>query len=310
MSRYGIEASRLRFVTDTSNVVFRVDSATGRFTLRIDPEPPTDRRFAMHTEEMLWLAALRRDTTLAIPEGMAPEGGAAVQLVSTPAVPEGRLVTVLRWMPGTLVSSRPTRKVMAQMGACMAYLHCHAEKFSLPPGCVRSHLAWDALRSWPDRNPDTSCTLTPRQRDLCATVAGPLATEIGQLEPGNDYGLVHADIHPYNCLRHEGQLQIIDFADCCLASYFYDLAVPLTYVDGREDYQTLRTAFYAGYLQVRPLPREFESTVQLFMVARALDMIEWINSSWTRLAHYSEIPRMVTTAMQRIERYALTLDPG
>jgi Ser/Thr protein kinase RdoA (MazF antagonist) len=189
------------------------------------------------------------------------------------------------------------------MGAFMAQLHHHAEHFALPDGITRSHTSWDKLAYWQDRRNDTSATLTAEQRDLCAMAAERLSAEIEQIGTDRDYGLIHADLHLHNCLLHEGKLGVIDFADCRFASYFYDIAVPLTYLDEHRNYEALRAAFYEGYASVRSLPDQSETAVQTFMVARAFDIIEWIHFDWPSPTHFSFGPELLASAIRRIRCY-------
>jgi Ser/Thr protein kinase RdoA (MazF antagonist) len=303
LQRYGIDDARLRFISDTASFVFRVDAQDQRYALRVDPEPADERWLAMLKAEMAWLAALRRETRLAVPEPVAAQDGGLAQVVAADGVPGARLVSLLRWMPGRLIGDRPTPGILAQMGAFMAHLHHHAERFVFPDGATRPHTAWDKLAYWGDRRNDTSATLTAGQRGLCAAAAKRLQAEIAQLGRDRDYGLVHADLHLHNCLLHEGKLGVIDFADCRFASYFYDMAVPLTYLDERQDYEPLRAAFYEGYASVRSLPDGTEAAVQTFMVARAFDIIEWIHLDWPNPTHFPFGPALLASAGRRIEGY-------
>jgi Ser/Thr protein kinase RdoA (MazF antagonist) len=303
LKRYGRDGAKLRFISDTASFVFRVDWRGKRYALRIDSEPANEEWLAMLKAEMAWLAALRRDTALAVPEPVPALDGTLEQVVAVDGVPGPRLVSLLRWMPGRLIGDRPTPRILAQMGAFMAQLHHHAEGFAFPDGATRSHTAWDKLAYWCDRQNDTSATLTAEERDLCAAAAERLQAEIARVGRDRDYGLVHADLHLHNCLLHEGELGVIDFADCRFASYFCDMAVPLTYLDGRPDYERLRAAFYEGYTAVRSLPAGYEGVVQTFMVARAFDIVEWIHLDWPSPTHFPFGPALLASAMRRIRDY-------
>ena len=117
------------------------------------------------------------------------------------------------------------------------------------------------------------------------------------------YSLIHADLHPHNCILYEGRLGVIDFSDCRFASHFYDMAVPLKYLDERRDYRGLWAALYRGYRRIRPLPDQAESAVQVFMVARAFDLIEWIHFDWPSPTHHPWGPALLVNALQRIRQY-------
>lgn len=306
LSNFDIDQADLKLISDTTNFVFRVDTADSRYVLRVDPELPDNGRASMHAEEQLWLSSLRQDTDLQVPTPVPAENGALVQLISTAELPEGRLVTLLSWMPGKLVGKRPSKKVMMQLGAFMSELHQHTEKFSLPKGSVRTAIDWSKrLRYWQDSNNDTSNTLSGQQQELCAYTSEFLLKDILRIGCENNYGLIHADLHTYNCLRDDGELKVLDFDDCCIASHFYDLAVPLTYLDDRKDYSSLKKSFYAGYLKNRSLPENFHAYVETFMVARAFDIISWVYYCWPDLESFPEGQKILNTAIKRIEKYRI-----
>jgi Ser/Thr protein kinase RdoA (MazF antagonist) len=303
LQQYGIENARLRFVSDTGNVVFRVDVPRQRYALRIDPEPANADLRAMVEAEMCWLAALRQDTMLHVPEPVAAQDETLAPVVSSEEVPGAHLVTLLRWMPGQLVGDRPTPAMMEQMGAFMAYLHDHTGQFSFPDGITRPHTEWNKLAYWQDPRNDTSDTLTAEQRELCAAASKRLLADIEQIGTDRDYGLIHADLHPNNCLLHKGHLGVFDFADCRFASHFYDMAVPLAYLAEHQGYEALRASFYQGYRRVRPLPDRTEGAVLTFMVARAFDLVEWIHLDWPSPTHHPWGPALLASAVRQIRDY-------
>jgi Ser/Thr protein kinase RdoA (MazF antagonist) len=307
LCNFGIDRANLKLISDTTNFVFRVDTMDSRFVLRVDPDQPDGDRASMQSEEQLWLSSIRNDTNLQVPTPVQAQDGAMVQLTSTPELPEGRLVTLLHWMPGKLVGKRPSKNMMQQLGVFMSGLHKHTENFSLPAGSVRTDIDWSTrLNYWQDSNNDGSNTLTGDQRELCAFTSEFLLRDILRIGCENHYGLIHADMHVYNCLRDDGELKVIDFDDCCIASHFYDMAVPLTYLDDRKDYLALKESFYGGYLRTRSLPENFDSHVETFMVARAFDMVEWIHYCWPDLESFPEGQKLLDAAIRRIEKYRIT----
>jgi Ser/Thr protein kinase RdoA (MazF antagonist) len=303
LRRYGIADSKLQFISGTCFIVFRADAPSQRYALRIDPESPAPESLSMLKAEMHWLYALQRDTPLAVPEPVMAQGGTFVQVVSTEGIPQPHAVTLLGWMPGRLVGDRPTRGTMTQLGAFMARLHLHAERFVLPKGAARPHTQWDKLGYWTDPRNDTSKTLTVEQRDLCTAAAGRLLADIEQIGADGDYGLIHADLHLGNCLLYQGGLQVIDFGDCRFSSFFYDMAVPLTFLEEHRDHEALRAAFYGGYTGVRPLADGCEATVQTFIVARAFDLIEWIHLDWPSPTYRPNGPQILASAIRQIGDY-------
>lgn len=303
LTRYGITNASLTFVSETANIVFGVHAPKQRHALRIDPFPPDPELLSTLEAELVWLSALQKDTTLNVPEPVPAQDSALVQVVSTPDFPAGHPVTLLKWLPGKLAEEQPTPDILKQMGAFMAQLHCHAEQFTFPAGLTRAHTTWDKLAYWSNPKHDTTKTITAEQRQLCSRAAERLLAEIEQIGTQAEYGLIHADLHLANCLLHEGELGVIDFADCRFASFFYDMAVPLTYLDERPDYMELKAAFFDGYSSVRNLPDGYEAAIQTFMVARALDIIEWIHFDWPDPNYFSFGPGLLAEALRRIQNY-------
>ena len=124
-----------------------------------------------------------------------------------------------------------------------------------------------------------------------------------KLDPSKNYGLTHADLNLFNCLVDKGELKVIDFGDTRVGSYFYDFAVPLSYLDELEHYQALYDALCEGYTQVRPLSSADLKTVDTFMVARALDMIEWVHYDWPTVDHHPWGREFMGKYVRNLEAY-------
>ena len=306
--QYGLRDANLRFISESSFAVFRVDTADQRFALRISPEPPSGKWLTWGNAELIWLEALRREAGLPVPVPASAPDGTTVLRVATDKIPDGRQVTLLQWVPGKRIGKRPPPDLARQIGAFMGQMHQHTEHFSLPTDMDRPHTQWDKLTYWQDPQNDTSALLSQDERDLCSVASVRLLAEIEQIGTKEDYGLVHADLTLNNCLLENGQLQVIDFGDSRYASHFYDIAVPLTdfteyWSISDQKYQALCTEFYEGYSSVRPLGERYETAVETFMIARAFDVVEWIHLDWPSVTHFSFGPELLSLSLQRIREY-------
>ena len=97
-----------------------------------------------------------------------------------------------------------------------------------------------------------------------------------ELGTGPDvYGLIHADLHQENYLFHRGRVRAIDFDDCGWGHFVYDLAVTLSELRGRPDYDVVREGLLRGYRAVRPLPVEHERYLEVFHGLRLLQLTLW-----------------------------------
>ena len=110
LEHYDLAVRRVRLVTNEMNGIFRVDTMDGqKYILRVtDPSGCHD--LEEIRSEMMWLAALRRDTDLGVPEPLTTRDGALVTTVEVPGVPE---VVQIRQAGVLLPGTPPFRHVDA-----------------------------------------------------------------------------------------------------------------------------------------------------------------------------------------------------
>jgi Ser/Thr protein kinase RdoA (MazF antagonist) len=300
LEAYGIANAQLSFCSDTQNTVFRVDAAGQRYALRI--HPPGSRSTAAIHAELAWLAALNHDLGLRVPEPVPTRDRQPLCVVEMQGVPEPRTAVLLRWVAGTPLESRVTTARVAQLGRLMAQLHEHATTFVLPPGTDRDRDDWPGMGYWPLTGNQSDSFLNPDQHALCAAAAQRAAEVIALVDPARNLGIIHSDVHFANCLDCGDELGLIDFDDCQFAPFTSDLAITLTYLDSRPDYERLRHVLLDSYAARRQLPQRADAELNAFMVERGLRLILWV-ASWPSLDHFSFGRGIIASALNRCARY-------
>ena len=266
LDEQGIAVKRLRWMGRHTNHLFRCDTADGeRLVVRVCP--PGGRSDAELDAELAWLAALARDTTLTVPLARFSTRTA------TPELPDGARCIAFTWVQGRPCGSRPSRRLVADLGRVIATLHQHARGFRPPPGFTRpvldiGYLTWAG--TWHAgqlaRRP-----VDPATRRLLAETAGRVEAVLallGQNPAG--YGVVHADLCLDNVLDHDGQARPIDFDDASWGHYALDLAIAADNIP--ED---LHQVLLDGYQTVRPLPSGYEEHQAALLAARRLYLAVW-----------------------------------
>jgi Ser/Thr protein kinase RdoA (MazF antagonist) len=92
------------------------------------------------------------------------------------------------------------------------------------------------------------------------------------------WGLIHSDLtlgDESNVLFLGGEARPIDFDDCGLGYWVYDLASSLCHWQQAQAWPAIRDAVLQGYAQVRPLPEKQLAQLDLFMAARHVSEILW-----------------------------------
>ncbi len=101
MRAYGLGPIELRLIQHEENTTFLVTAGGDRFVLRIH-RPPL-RTVQTVESEVWWLAALARDTDIAVPEPVPTPAGALLVEASAPGVDGSRICVLFRWLPGTFL---------------------------------------------------------------------------------------------------------------------------------------------------------------------------------------------------------------
>ncbi len=279
LAGYRLDVARVRFLTEATNTMFRVDAHDGgRYVFRIYAEDDSS-SMAENQSEMFWLQAILRDTDLPVCEPVPRADGGLVTLASAEGLPGVRRCALFRWVPGRPLEEVITPESYRQLGSIMAGLHNHAETLTLPEHIRPKR--WDTVFYYPGepvvyRLPECAHLFSPAQVQVidcfCEAADATLADLYRQREPI----LIHADMHGWNVHIHRGKLTVIDFEDVLLGYPVQDIANSLYYFRLREDFPALRAAFEAGYAAVRPLPRFSKRDLDMLWGARMTMFMNYV----------------------------------
>lgn len=309
LASYDLEYITLKPLQHFFNTTFRVDAclpsgitgqsdATGntreRFVLRI--HRPAAQSAAIIQSELLWLLALRREAGLVVPEPVATRQGTFVLHASADGVPEARHCVLFRWVDGRFAGADSDPQALSRVGAFMATLHNHAETFVPPAGFERPRWDYEGLRYQAlGTNLEQSWAyLSPADRAVLEVTAKRVQQTMEALgEQRSIFGLIHADLYERNYLFSGKAVHAIDFDGCGWGYYLFDIGVTLSTLLEHSSYPQLRQAFLKGYRRVRPLSKEHEALIDVFISGRLMCHVLWL------AAHVKE-PSYGQRSMRRI----------
>ncbi|MDQ3397681.1 MAG: phosphotransferase, partial [Deinococcota bacterium] len=251
---FGLEATAIIPMRSWNQPVFRVDTAAGSYALRWHPQQ-------LRTEAQLRseLAFLKHLTAygLGVPDPVPALSG---DLLLTPEESGVAMhfCDLTTWLEGE-VRRGPEDGLNPvathQLGCTLARLHLASCNFVLPPEAdLPSH---DAISLSPYTSPHRPGPLEPwlPAEDVTLIREVVLEAKVAFARFSGDRretGVVHHDFILGNCRWMGDDLRVIDFADCGVGLYLYDLAPMLTNLDEPP----LREHFIEGYASVRPLSPE------------------------------------------------------
>lgn len=255
LTNYDLQPLDVRLVARRDNAVYRVRGATGAFTLRVHREGISLDEVA---GEMAWLAHLAPRLPGRVPAPVLTREGAPVAEV------EGRVVTVVSWVPGR-VPRKPSRRLARGLGEALAAVHLASAGFKADSARV----SWDANGHFGERLmadlDDLKGYASADELGLFRRRALGVQATFRRLE-GAPRSMLHGDLYPLNVLFQGDRLGVIDFANGGPGPRVYDLAVSLRHWPG--DSGAIRSA----YEQSIPLSESEVTALPAMMQARMLHM--------------------------------------
>jgi Ser/Thr protein kinase RdoA (MazF antagonist) len=260
LAQYGLGDYSLAYLQHSENVTFCVESARGRFVLRLHvPVVPALAEYGgdprLIETELQWLEALARETLLLVPQPQPTQAGARLAHV------EGVWASLLTWLDGEeYTRAHESEDSVTQLGVMVAHLHRQARRWRMPADGRRPYhgSAYFAAQLRALRPAVADGRLAWRDFAEFERALYALAHMMRAMPRARtQVGMIHGDIYKGNLLWHAGELRLIDFSSCALAPYLLDVAICLS--DMRAD---LRGRFLEAYQQISPLPHGYQPFLQ------------------------------------------------
>ena len=88
------------------------------------------------------------------------------------------------------------------------------------------------------------------------------------------YGMIHSDLRTANLLKDGDAITVLDFDDCGMGWYMYDVAGAVALMEHRADLQDIVEEILKGYEAIRPLSEEDKEEIPTFIMMRRIGMLQ------------------------------------
>jgi len=288
LKAYDMADASLNFIQYFENIIYRVDTKAevtnssmgepytpGRYLLRIHAMGDTE----AIASELIWLDALSQEAGLSVPAPVPNADGKLLTTVITPGIPNGRVVSLMRWLDGRSIGDGLRPKHLTALGKAVAHMHNFSANWHPPSEFTRPDWDWNSqlggsmfehpleelVESMPVNFHEPFKEISQEAKQVMRALG----------KDSDAYGLIHADLYPENVLYKAGNAYPIDFEDCGYGYWMWDIAVALCKWAWGQDWKRMSDAFREGYRQVRSLPEAQWAQLDLFVATQFATMLLW-----------------------------------
>jgi len=281
---YGMGEADIKLVLQAGNTLYRVYDRSsvdqtidndlfepGQYLLRIYQTGwQTD---AAIEWELNWMAGMRLEMDLPVPEPIKRFDGGYLTHISIPGIPTPRVCALTRWVKGRLLGNDGRPEHYKAQGRLMAKMHNFSQQWTLPPEDTKRHYDWNGLfmnDAEINLQPGESWNYLPKDWvKPFRIVTDQFQQLIEEWGFGQEvYGLIHADMGlDANVLFHQGKPRLIDFDGSGFGYWMYDLAVAVMHCLGKDYYYRYKDALLEGYSEFRIISQAHLEKLDLFTAA-------------------------------------------
>ncbi|MCY3724775.1 MAG: phosphotransferase [Candidatus Poribacteria bacterium] len=252
---------------DTANMLFFVETADARFTMRIYRAGTSIHKIR---SEIYWLKALWNNGHIKTLSPVPGRDGEMVQCIS-PTDQPSRYATLYDWIPGetlnTLPASERTPELIRRLGIMVGRMHRVSEILELPQWFTRPRYDADWITSKIEealRSNDMDAS--PEDRTKLLSLSSRFSRFVAEQGEGRDvFGLIHSDLEPHNIIISDGQPCPIDVREFGFGYYLSDILTISRHLSEDEG-----AIFFEGYQEIRSLSTDYPQQLALFEELRML----------------------------------------
>jgi Ser/Thr protein kinase RdoA (MazF antagonist) len=277
----------------SENATYSVrDPSTGERTVLRLNRPGYHGKAALESE-VAWITALRQAGVVQTPAVVPTPRGTTVATLASLASDSSpgaagsssrsdRYAVMFTFVDGTAPEPGTLAAGMPVIGEIAARLHEHSRGWTAPAAFTR--FSWDLSAALGDeRRParwgDWRSAAGPQLREVLEAAEQQVRRCLGDYGIDHQrFGLIHADLRAANLLVPDTEvtdITVIDFDDCGLSWYAYDLAASVSFLEHSSKLADLVAGWLEGYRRVGAFSGEDVAVLPSLVMLRRLQLLAW-----------------------------------
>ena len=290
LNQYDLGEYEAESINHEFNSTFKVSCVSGeQFALRINVN--STRSLENLKAEIAWVSRIQ---SVKVPKPASNRDGSFISYGWHEASKRNIAAVLYSWLDGEELGDEPTDDQVHALGAAMAKLHLESAGLVLPADAtlpVYQDVFWGAE----DLLTASTNPLTSEEKGLVARVLAQVAKALDELGDGGRLQPIHADLHPWNAMWHNGEIAVFDFDDSGVGLPIQDLAIGIYYLDTDDQ----RAALLAGYESVAPLPVYSAKQMSLLLLQRRILLLNYLYET-SNPEHAELIPEYQAETFRRL----------
>ncbi len=270
LNQYDLGHCQTESINHEFNSTFKVMAEAGdNYALRININ--SNRTFANLNAEIFWVNSIK---AVKVAKPVANREEKFISSGWHEATGRTLSAVLYSWLEGVEPGDQPTLEQIEAAGRAMALLHQDSSALHLPRGAELpefNDFYWGAV----DLLSGPQAGLSDEELASVDQIKTEVMQGLNKLFEATPLQPIHADLHPWNMMWHEGKLAVFDFDDSGLGLPIQDIATSLYYLETEEQDQ----AFLVGYSSVLPLPEHSNEFLQLLFLQRRLILLNYLHET-------------------------------
>ncbi len=304
LKNYDIDVLGVTFLVEETNVFFEVITKDNKYVLKVFQEESS--KLEDNLIEVFFLDEITKRTNLIVPSVLHSKTGKAITFVYDETEKLEKRFCVYNFLEGVDIDGFETIENIVELGKATAILHKASKEISIPISMKPKR--WDNVFYYRDEevlyNTEEYKQYYKKEDIQLLDKLIKYVNEKLQHYYLCETFLLHADLNPWNVKLENGKIRLFDFEEGMIGSFIHEIAIFLFYYkyDERDNYEDMKNAFIKGYSEILDVPKFDEFDIELLMIARRLNFINYILMINDSPNDYIELN------MKRIKEFCLKYD--